>query len=262
MSLARELSPYLPGLRRYARALTGDQARGDALIGVMLQALVDNSALFPAQLDPRAGLYKFFHTVWSRMNDDEAARSEGAPGRTAQERLAHLTPRSRQALLLTAMEGFADADAAEIISVDEAEVERLLDAALGDIDLQISTSVLVIEDEPIISMDLEEIVRELGHSVAGNAVTREEAVAVARQCRPGLVLADIQLADGSSGIDAVKDILGFAPVPVVFITAFPERLLTGDRPEPTFLITKPFRRIAVKAAISQALFLNAAAPVH
>jgi CheY-like chemotaxis protein len=72
------------------------------------------------------------------------------------------------------------------------------------------------------------------------------------------VLADIQLADGSSGIDAVKDILARLDVPVIFITAFPERLLTGERPEPTFLITKPFQRSTVKAAISQALFFNAA----
>lgn len=260
MSFARELSPYLPYLRRYARALTGDQDHGDALIGATLQALVDNPASFPRGLGPRVGLYKLFHAIWSKADGGVAAHS-GAAGRTAQERLTHLTPRSRQALLLTAMEGFDNAQAAEIIGVDAVEVERLLDAALGDIDQQISTSVLIIEDEPIISMDIEEIVRELGHSVAGSAVTRDEAVAAARQRHPGLVLADIQLADGSSGIDAVKDILGFASVPVVFITAFPERLLTGERPEPTFLIAKPFQRIAVKAAISQALFLNSAATV-
>ncbi|MBU2381500.1 MAG: response regulator, partial [Alphaproteobacteria bacterium] len=76
--------------------------------------------------------------------------------------------------------------------------------------------------------------------------------------RPGLVLADIQLADGSSGIDAVKDILKRFDVPVIFITAFPERLLTGERPEPTFLITKPFQPETVKAAISQALFFHPA----
>jgi len=74
--------------------------------------------------------------------------------------------------------------------------------------------------------------------------------------RPGLVLADVQLADGSSGIDAVSDILGEFDVPVIFITAFPERLLTGERPEPTYLISKPFQPENVKAAISQALFFH------
>ena len=117
---------------------------------------------------------------------------------------------------------------------------------------------LIIEDEPIIAMDIETIVRDLGHNVTGVAVTRDEAVSQARQNPPGLVLADIQLADDSSGIDAVKDILAEFSVPVIFITAFPERLLTGTRPEPTFLITKPFQRSTVKAAIAQALFFDAA----
>jgi hypothetical protein len=54
----------------------------------------------------------------------------------------------------------------------------------------------------------------------------------------------------------VKDILQRYDVPVIFITAFPERLLTGERPEPTFLITKPFQPETVKAAIGQALFFH------
>ena len=83
------------------------------------------------------------------------------------------------------------------------------------------------------------------------AATHHEALDAVARKRPGLVLADIQLADGSSGIDAVKDILQSYDVPVIFITAFPERLLTGERPEPTFLITKPFQPETVKAAIGQ-----------
>ncbi len=120
------------------------------------------------------------------------------------------------------------------------------------------TDVLIIEDEPIIAMDIESIVRDLGHDVSGIAVTRDEAVAQAGEHRPGLVLADIQLADDSSGIDAVQDILAKIDVPVIFITAFPERLLTGERPEPAFLITKPFQHSTVKTAIAQALFFNQA----
>jgi CheY-like chemotaxis protein len=129
---------------------------------------------------------------------------------------------------------------------------------MAEIERQTHADVLIIEDEPIIAMDIESIVRDLGHNVTGVAVTRDEAVSQARKSPPGLVLADIQLADDSSGIDAVKDILGEFSVPVIFITAFPERLLTGTRPEPTFLITKPFQRSTVKAAISQALFFDAA----
>jgi CheY-like chemotaxis protein len=116
--------------------------------------------------------------------------------------------------------------------------------------------VLIIEDEPVIATDIEALVRELGHEVLDVAATRKEAVDAVARATPGLVLADIQLADGSSGIDAVKDILGRYDVPVIFITAFPERLLTGERPEPTFLITKPFQPETVKAAIGQALFFH------
>ena len=256
MSLVDELSPHIPYLRRYARALTGDQARGDAFIAAALRTLVDDAAALPRGVDSRLGIYKLFQSVWSKAVDSASSQAVPEPGKTAQERLTHLMPLSRQALLLTAMEGFGSADAAEIMGLSEAEIETILDRALADIDEQTSTDVLIIEDEPIISMDIEEIVREMGHAVVGNAVTRAEAVDMARKRHPGLVLADIQLADGSSGIDAVNDILGFASVPVVFVTAFPERLLTGERPEPTFLITKPFQRIALKAAISQALFVN------
>ena len=121
---------------------------------------------------------------------------------------------------------------------------------------QLRTEVLIIEDEPIIAMDLEAMVNDLGHSVLRIARTRQEAVSAIAAHRPGLVLADIQLADGSSGLDAVNEILAVCDVPVIFITAYPERLLTGDRPEPTFLITKPFRTETVKAIISQALFFD------
>jgi CheY-like chemotaxis protein len=105
-------------------------------------------------------------------------------------------------------------------------------------------------------MDIKDLAEELGHRVTAIARTRAEAVAAARARKAGLVLADIQLADDSSGIDAVKDILELFDAPVVFVTAFPERLLTGDRPEPAYLLTKPFERLTLKATIGQALFFH------
>jgi CheY-like chemotaxis protein/DNA-directed RNA polymerase specialized sigma24 family protein len=260
MSLGQELAPHLPFLRRYARALTGSQSHGDAFVRATLEAIVAAPADFPRDVDPRLGLYRTFHAIWSTANIEEdpgAAEGEN-PEAIAQARLARITPLSRQALLLTAMEGFTPEDAGYLIGATPDEVDRLVAEALAEIERQTRAEVLIIEDEPIIAMDIETIVRDLGHNVTGVAVTRDEAVAQARQNPPGLVLADIQLADDSSGIDAVKDILAEFSVPVIFITAFPERLLTGTRPEPTFLITKPFQRSTVKAAISQALFFDAA----
>jgi CheY-like chemotaxis protein/DNA-directed RNA polymerase specialized sigma24 family protein len=263
MSLGQELAPHLPFLRRYARALTGSQTHGDAFVRAALEAIVASPESFPREVEPRLGLYKTFHAIWSTANIEEGEEPQGSTGFAgpegiAQARLSRITPLSRQALLLTALEGFSANDAGYLIGASPQEIDNLVAEALSEIERQTLADVLIIEDEPIIAMDIETIVRDLGHNVTGVAVTRDEAVAQARAHPPGLVLADIQLADDSSGIDAVRDILAEFAVPVIFITAFPERLLTGTRPEPTFLITKPFQRATVKAAIAQALFFDAA----
>ena len=256
MSLLARLAPHLPYVRRYARALTGDQTTGDNYVRVALEALAAGERQLSPDMTPRVALYHVFHTIWATTG----ARLEDTSGLEAQDdasrRLMRIAPRSRQAFLLTALEGFTPSEAAQILGADPTEVERLIGDAQADIDAELATDVLIIEDEAIISADIESLVRELGHKVTATATTHDEAVDAVARHRPGLVLADIQLADGSSGIDAVKDILKSMDVPVIFITAFPERLLTGERPEPTFLITKPFQPETVKAAISQALFFH------
>ena len=259
MSLLARLAPHLPYVRRYVRALTGDQASGDAYVRVALEALAAGDRSLDASMTPRVALYHAFHAIWC----SSGAQLEG-PADTAADprnepatlRILRIAPRSRQAFLLTALEGFTPAEAGQVLGANFEEVDRLIAEAQRDIDADLATEVLIIEDEPVIAADIEALVRELGHKVLDIAATRSEAVEAVRRHAPGLVLADIQLADGSSGIDAVKDILGELDLPVIFITAFPERLLTGERPEPTFLITKPFQPETVKAAIGQALFFH------
>lgn len=255
LSLLARLAPHLPYVRRYARALTGDQNTGDHYVRVALEALAAGDRVLEANLTPRVALYQVFHAIWlssgaqlEAPGDDEAD--------DASRRLMRIAPRSRQAFLLTALEGFTPSEAAQILGVEFPAVERLISEAQAEIDAELATDVLIIEDEPVIAADIEALVTEIGHTVVDIAATRTEAVDAVARKTPGLVLADIQLADGSSGIDAVKDILARYDVPVIFITAFPERLLTGERPEPTFLITKPFQPETVKAAIGQALFFH------
>jgi DNA-directed RNA polymerase specialized sigma24 family protein len=254
MGLLERLAPHLPYMRRYARALTGEQGAGDAYVRATLEAIAAGEASLPANLTPRVALYQVFHTIWGGTGARLEAPNDEADD--ASRRLLRIPPRSRQAFLLTALEGFNPAEASEILGAPPTEIESLIGEAQAEIDAELATQVLIIEDEPVIAADIEALVRELGHEVMDVAATRREAVDAVDQSRPGLVLADIQLADGSSGIDAVKDILGRFDVPVIFITAFPERLLTGERPEPTFLITKPFQPETVKAAIGQALFFH------
>ncbi|APZ99171.1 response regulator [Sphingopyxis sp. QXT-31] len=257
MSLGEEIRGHLPFLRRYARALTGSQQHGDNFVHTMLEVIVAAPDEFRSDDGIRIDLYRTFHRIWeSAFIDDGEGSDEDAFVRAATRRLSRLTPLGRQILLLTALEGFSTEEAALITGTDTPTVEILLAEAVDDLDREARTSVLIIEDEPLIAMELEAIVRDLGHEVAGIAATHEDAVAAFENSDAGLVLADIQLADGSSGIDAVQDILAIAPVPAIFITAFPEKLLTGHRVEPTFLISKPFRENTVRAAISQSLLFT------
>jgi len=258
MSLLARLAPHLPYVRRYARALTGDQAVGDAYVRAALEALAAGDRSLDPGKTPRVALYHVFHAIWSstgaRLEDHPDEPSHATPS----ARLLKIAPRSRQAFLLTALEGFTPNEAAQILDADFAEVEQLIATAQAEIDANLATDVLIIEDEPVIATDIQALAKELGHRVIDIAATHAEAIDAVARHRPGLVLADIQLADGSSGVDAAREILDRFDVPVIFITAFPERLLTGERPEPTYLITKPFQPETVKAAIGQALFFHPA----
>jgi DNA-directed RNA polymerase specialized sigma24 family protein len=259
MSLLKKLAPHLPYVRRYARALTGDQATGDQYVRVALEALAAGEQSLDNSVSARVALYQVFHAIWCSSGARlEARQDDGGDGifHDAPQRLMRIAPPSRQAFLLTAVEGFTPDETAQILGTSFKEIAKLISEAQQEIDAELATDVLIIEDEAIIAADIEALVKELGHNVIGIAATRNEAIGLIQRSKPGLVLADIQLADGSSGIDAVKDILATQDVPVIFITAFPERLLTGERPEPTFLITKPFQPETVKASIGQALFFH------
>ncbi len=256
MALSHAIAEHLPYLRRYARALCGSQKSGDAYVRACLEAIVADTSVLDPTASPRVGLYRLFHTLWSTTDVDSKGVASTSSSASVEKRLGQLTPQHRQALLLTAMEGFNVSDTARILGVPEDQVKGMVGQAVREISNQPSTKVLIIEDEPIISLDLQSIVKEMGHSVAAIATTRDEAVRAARRTEPGLVLADIKLADGSSGIDAVRQILSEVQVPIVFITAYPERLLTGERPEPTFLVTKPFVPETVRVAVSQALLFT------
>jgi CheY-like chemotaxis protein len=254
------LSHELPFLRRYARALSGSQAQGDAYVMAALEAVVADASVVENASSVRVGLYKLLDTIWSSSGGQIAEEEErDAVHAASQRQLAPLTPRSRQALLLNSLEGFDLSEIAEAMSCSEDEARVLIEGGRAQIEKQTRGRILIIEDEPIIAMDIQGIVESLGHTVTGVAHIRTDAVSRAMADPPDLVLADIQLADGSSGIDAVNDILAAFSVPVIFITAYPERLLTGERPEPTFLISKPFKDDQVGAAIGQALFFQGAA---
>jgi CheY-like chemotaxis protein/DNA-directed RNA polymerase specialized sigma24 family protein len=261
--LSQELVKWIPYLRRYARALTGSQQRGDRYVRVCLEALLQEPLRLKPGSDMKLQLFTTFHDVW-RIVDAAIPEGKDDVGAEAQLRnqLAALAPLDRQVLLLVSLEGFSVSDAAAILDISEDDAHEKLSEARTEIQRQTGARVLIVEDEPVIAMDIAAIVRSIGHTVVGVAATKDKAVTLAEEHRPGLVLADIQLKDGDSGITTVQEILSSIDVPVIFVTGFPERLLTGEHVEPAFLITKPFDPETLKIAIGQALSLSTPSPVH
>ena len=258
MSISQSVAPHLPTLRRFARALTGSQKSGDAYVVETLEAIVADPGSFP-EADARCALYKLFLTLWGSLavNGEVDAGLVSPDQAEDTQNLDAISLRPRVGLLLTAVEGFSPDEVARTMSCSVAEVKGLMEQASREIADQISTDVLIIEDEPLIAMDLQKLVEDLGHRVVDVARTHREALKAIGEHRPGLILADIQL--GSSGLEAVNEILESIEVPVIFITAYPERFLTGAPPEPAFLIAKPFGVEQVRAVISQVLFFRQAA---
>ena len=250
MSFRQQLALQLPYLRRYARALTGSQSLGDAAVRETLEAILEAPEEWDETAPVKTELFRTFHRIWK----SEMIAPLESRGRSGV--IAEFPVKRRQCLLLSTVEGFSAVDVASILGISETDVSHHVQAARSAIQDALSARVLIIEDESIIALHIKQIVESLGHEAIAIVRTRAEAVAKARDERPELILADISLADGSSGIDAVKDILAEQTVPVIFITAFPERLLTGERPEPTYLITKPFEPETVIATIGQALLMH------
>jgi CheY-like chemotaxis protein len=258
MQTTKLVANYLPLLRRYARALTGNQVSGDAYVAATLEAAVADPAILNEPQGVRVGLYRLFTKIWNSVPVNGHAGGGGRipPG---ERKLNGIAPWPRQAFLLLAVEDFTEANAARVLDVDVATLRGLVEQSGRELAAEIATNVLIIEDDTLIAMELETLVEGLGHQVLGVARTRAEALSLTKKAQPGLILADIQLADGSSGLDTVNELLTTFEAPVIFITAYPERFLTGERPEPAFLIAKPFQPATVSAIASQALFFERSA---
>lgn len=234
-TLRREdLIRALPYARRYARALSGSQRRGDALVAEALKGILADA---PTDGDARTLLYR-------------GVTAEVGQGMGTASGLGQV---QRQLLLLTSLEELPLGQAATVVGLDEATAGAYLATARDQLRTSAEAEVLIIEDEPVIAMDIEELVQSCGHKVVGVASSEAEAVSLAAQHRPTLILADINLGAGGDGMAAVARILQHHYAPVIFVTAYPERLLTGEATEPAFVITKPFEPMTLAIATYQAV---------
>jgi CheY-like chemotaxis protein len=225
----------LPYARRFARALTGSQSAGDALVGQALAAGVPD---VPGPDGARLGLF----AAVARFSLPQV-EEPGSP----------LSRTERMLLLLISLEELDIPTAAAVLGLDEDLADALVASARDRLRASAVARVLIIEDEAIIAMDLQQLVESAGHEVVGIAASESEAVAIAERERPSLVLADVNLGHGGDGATAVERILARHAAPVIFVTAYPERLLTGSRLEPAFVITKPFEPITLAVATYQAV---------
>ena len=261
--LSHAIAAELPYLRRHARALTGNQTTGDRYAAATLEAILADPSTYDMEISPRLALFRAFHVIWSSAGAPISENDANGLERRAQVHLSGLTKDSREALLLSTIEGFDDKELGQVLQTTADEAKQLVQQAMVEMQKSMRGAVLIIEDEAFIAMDIESIVTGMGHRVTGIARTHAGALALGAKHRPDLILADIKLADNSSGIDAVRDLLAtLGDVPVIFITAFPDRLLTGARPEPTFLIGKPFTEEQVRSAVSQAMFFASTETLH
>jgi CheY-like chemotaxis protein/DNA-directed RNA polymerase specialized sigma24 family protein len=246
---------HVPYLRRHARLLTGSQEVGDEYVRICLEMVIAE----PHHLaggDLRVRLFRAFHAVWRVV---ETTISEASPldavelSERVEQGLTALPALERRVLLLAVVERFTDPEVAHILDLDEAEIPELLAKARRDLHAQVSVPVLIIEDETLIAMELSRIMEDMGHTIAGIASREATALEQAEKTSPGLVLCDIKLLDEDSGISAAQRILQRFEVPVVFVTAFSELLLTGGRLEPAFVVSKPFDEDTLKVAVAHAL---------
>jgi CheY-like chemotaxis protein/DNA-binding PadR family transcriptional regulator len=121
------------------------------------------------------------------------------------------------------------------------------------------SKILVVDDEAIITMQLEERLSAMGYTVAGMAASGEDAIDKARLFRPDLVLMDIVMPGKMNGIEAAKIITVELDIPVVFVTSYADDKIIEQAKSvrPYGYIVKPFNELEIKAAIEVALFRKA-----
>lgn len=243
----RELEPLLTRLRRHARAMAGNQSSGDAYVSALLDILRADATILTRVSCPRVALFKLYNLLSLPALNSDAILEQANLWQAAEPDM--LSQRIRQALLLISVERFSTAEVAEIIGITTDEVSALIDAAGDSLARLGGANVMIIESEPLIAMNIGQIVEELGLRVNSMPPTNTKAMLILRRDRPDLIIAD-----GGAHIGLAENIYAHVKPPVVFISAYPEMLLTGSCPEPVFIARKPFEQAEMKALIFQALF--------
>lgn len=117
-------------------------------------------------------------------------------------------------------------------------------------------NVLVVEDESIVSKDIQHSLKKLGYNVVGASSTGEKAIELAGDERPDIILMDIMLKGDMNGIEAAERIKELYSIPIVFLTAYADEstLSKAKITEPYGYILKPFKEIDLHTTIEMAVY--------
>ncbi|MAW82727.1 MAG: hypothetical protein CMI63_21030 [Parvularcula sp.] len=251
-----KLTPFQKDLRfvrQFARAVTSDQFLGDEIAAAALQRFDYSAVEGLPDRERQITVFRAFYDAW---------RSASAEGGAAFSNRSVLAARPftaeppRQLVLLVDVIGLEIEKAAALIGVEPSEAKRLLSEERRRIAAtQVSGTALVIEDEPVIALEVAATLETIGLKVLATARTADDAIRLANKHRPDVVMADYDLGAGRTGLDAVREITSTLPVIAIFLTAYPDDVLSGDDYEPTFILTKPFDERALRAAIVHGLSL-------
>ena len=235
-------------LRQFARTIFADRLIGDEFVSAVAAEVSRKGGTLSDQP------IEAFRTLIQKWRDISTA-SAPRPFSNRALIVASGPPPDDAQLILVLMDilGFSAGETERILDPLSAPAEILLEQARQTISRLDGGSALIIEDEPLLAADLADLVERLGISVIGIARTAQKAIALAKNHRPSVILADYNLVGEKTGLEAVEEIQEEMNCPAIFITGFPEKVLTGESVEPDFVIAKPYTPQAVRAAIAQSL---------
>lgn len=248
---ARQLNEHLPYLRRYARALTGSIHDGDDLVMRCVEAAMLAPTRFGVPDRSRAALYALLHLLFDTNGEGRPSSSPHPIERA----LATLPEPERRLYLLTTLERLTMAEAARVMVMPPEKAIEAVRRARDALRERMTARVLVVEDNPVIALDLQTVVADMGHEVCGTAAGEKQALALAEETKPTLALMDIRLAAGDDGIAVARQMRERLGLKVIFVTAFASELERQRLEHLGTVVQKPFSAQDIRDAISRMVFM-------
>lgn len=244
---ATRMEALVGALRRYARAAVGDAERADRCVSAALERALETRL----PVEPTVALYGAVYEELRRAAPVE--NDAHSPAEHLARKVRQLEPTARHALLLCRLEGLDAATVAAVMATSPAAVTRRVEAAVAALREGLHAAVLIIEDNDALAAQFAGVVAGLGHHVTAVARTAEEAIAAARDRRPDVVLADLDLGGDDGGLAALEAIRADDSPPTIFVSGAPERVARRALRRPDSVLRKPCDQRVLASAFARAL---------